>query len=86
MTSVENNVSEPPNLKSFRGDTARPPNRARLSALAIMPPLPHSVTKDLDFLEFFTTINFSATHFRSFQQTELCIYLFTFMHFQQQFH
>ena len=29
MTSVENNVLEPPNLKIFRGDTARPPYKAR---------------------------------------------------------
>ena len=46
MTSAENNVSEPPNLKFFRGDTAKPPTRLVLSKLAIMPP-PPPVTKDL---------------------------------------
>ena len=29
MTSAESNVSEPPNMKLFRGHTARPPYRAR---------------------------------------------------------
>ena len=45
MTSVENNVSEPPNLKISQGDTARPPYRARAFGTCdnALPP----VTKDL---------------------------------------
>ena len=44
MTSAENSISEPPNLKIFLGeDTPRPPTRLVPSALAIMP----LVTKNL---------------------------------------
>ena len=45
MTSAENSVSEPPNLKIYLGkDTPRSPYKARVFGLAIMP---SPVTKNL---------------------------------------
>ena len=48
MTSVDDSVSEPPNLKIFWGKIPpHPPTRLLPSALAIMPPTPLAVTKNL---------------------------------------
>ena len=48
MTSAENSVSEPPNLKIFQGENApkEPPKRLGPSALAAMsPPPPPTIQK-----------------------------------------
>ena len=49
MTSAENSVSEPPNLKIFWGRIPDPPTRFVPSALQIMhpPPPPARITKNL---------------------------------------
>jgi len=48
VTSAENNVLDPPNLKMFfLGGPPDAPARLVLSALAIMTPPPPRVTKDL---------------------------------------
>ena len=49
MTSAENSVSEPPNLKIFWGRIPDPPTRFVPSALQIMPPPPPParITKNL---------------------------------------
>ena len=47
MTSAGNNVSEAPNLKIFRGDTARPPYKACAFGTCDNAPPPVPNTKDL---------------------------------------
>ena len=51
MTSAENSISEPPNLKIFLGeDTPRPPTRLVPSAFAKMPLVTKNLAKALDIL------------------------------------
>ena len=47
MTSAENSVSEPPNLKIFWGRIPDPPTRFVPSALQIMHPPSARITKNL---------------------------------------